>query len=144
MLRQIEEMSERINRRAAKIRELAAKTDTSRRLQTMPGVGPITAFAIDAFGPDMPSFQRGRDFSAWLGLVPRQNSTGGKARLGRVTKNGQSDIRRLLIIGAMSMLSPKGQRSLSEGSWIKRLLKRKPRMLVAIALANRMAVKSGR
>ena len=105
----------------------------------MPGVGPLTALAVEAFAPDMANFRRGRDFSAWLGLVPRQHSSGGKERLGRVSKAGQADIRRLLIVGAMSRLNWLGRRSIPEGSWLARMLSRKPRMLVAIALANRMA-----
>ena len=105
----------------------------------MPGVGPLTALAIEAFAPDMKTFKRGRDFAAWLGLVPRQHSSGGKQRLGRVSKAGQADIRRLLIIGAMSRLAWHGRRSIPEGSWLDRMMARKPRMLVAIALANKMA-----
>jgi hypothetical protein len=69
------------------------------------GVGPLTALAIEAFAPDMNSFKRGRDFAAWLGLVPRQHSSGGKERLGHVSKAGQVDIRRLLIIGAVKSLA---------------------------------------
>lgn len=64
----------------------------------------MTAVAVEAFGPDMAQFKTGRDFAAWLGLVPRQHSSGGKERLGRMTKAGQADIRRLLIMGAMSRL----------------------------------------
>src|SRR6056297_4327168 len=105
----------------------------------MPGVGPLTAVAVEAFGPDMAQFKTGRAFAAWLGLVPRQHSTGGKARLGRMTKAGQADIRRLLIIGAMSRLNWLGQRTIMEGSWLSRMLARRPKMLVAIALANKMA-----
>lgn len=107
----------------------------------MPGVGPMTALAVEAFAPAMGSFKCGRDFAAWLGLVPRQFSSGGKERLGRVSKAGQADIRRLLIIGAMARVSWAGRRSPMQGSWLARMLARKPRMLVAIALANKMARK---
>ena len=69
----------------------------------MPGVGPITAMAIETFAPPMTVFKRGRDFAAWLGLVPRQHSTGGKQLLGKTSKMGQRDIRRLLITGAMAV-----------------------------------------
>jgi transposase len=102
-------------------------------------VGSLTALAVEAFTPDMASFRCGRDFAAWLGLVPRQHSSGGKDRLGRVSKAGQADIRRLLIIGAMSRLNWMGRQSIPEGSWLARLSARKPKMLVAIALANKMA-----
>jgi transposase len=139
LIKQIAEKTVRILDRAKKIKELAALTNTARRLQTMPGVGPLTALAIEAFAPDMNSFKRGRDFAAWLGLVPRQQSSGGKERLGHVSKAGQVDIRRLLIIGAMSRLNWLGRKSIREGSWLARMLVRKPRMLVAIALANKMA-----
>ena len=105
----------------------------------MPGIGPISALAVEAFAPPMESFRCGRDFAAWLGLVPRQYSSGGKERLGRVSKAGQADIRRLLIIGAMSRLNWLGRKSIPSGSWLARMLERKPRMLVAIALANKMA-----
>lgn len=139
LMAQIAEKTERIDAKTKELKALAAKTDTGRRLQTMPGVGPLTALAVEAFAPDMPQFKCGRDFAAWLGLVPRQHSSGGKERLGRISKAGQSDIRRLLIIGAMSRLNWLGRRSIMEGSWLARMLARKPKMLVAIALANKMA-----
>ena len=139
LLAQISEKTARITERTVKLKTLAADSDRSRRLQTMPGVGPLTAVAVEAFGPDMAQFKTGRDFAAWLGLVPKQHSSGGKERLGRMTKAGQADIRRLLIIGAMSRLNWLGQRGIIEGSWLSRMLARKPKMLVAIALANKMA-----
>ncbi|MBG6176213.1 transposase, partial [Labrenzia sp. EL_208] len=90
--------------RLAEELEAASKTDTDlRRLCTIPGIGPVTAGAVAAFAPDLDTFESGRNFAAWLGLVPRQRSTGGKSRLGSVSKMGQTDIRRLLIVGAMSV-----------------------------------------
>ncbi|MAL73354.1 MAG: IS110 family transposase [Rhodospirillaceae bacterium] len=139
LLVQIAQKTARIAERTTKLKTLAAQSDRARRLQTMPGVGSLTAIAVEAFGPDMAQFKTGRDFAAWLGLVPRQHSSGGKERLGRMTKAGQADIRRLLIIGAMSRLNWLGQRTIREGSWLSRMLARKPKMLVAIALANKMA-----
>ncbi|MGF6863000.1 transposase [Rhodobacteraceae bacterium MBR-64] len=139
VLAQIAEKTERIDGKTKELKALAAETDTARRLQTMPGVGPLTALAVEAFAPDMSQFRCGRDFAAWLGLVPRPHSSGGKKRLGRISKAGQGDIRRLLIIGAMSRLNWLGRRSILEGSWLERMLARKPKMLVAIALANKMA-----
>lgn len=139
LLAQIAEKTARIIERTTKLKTLAAESDRARRLQTMPGVGPLTAVAVEAFGPDMVEFKTGRNFAAWLGLVPRQHSSGGKERLGHMTKAGQADIRRLLIIGAMSRLNWLGQRTIVEGSWLSRMLMRKPKMLVAIALANKMA-----
>jgi transposase len=87
----------------------------------------------------MESFRCGRDFAAWLGLVPLQRSTGGKQILGKTSKMGQRDIRRLLIVGAMAVVGWAGRRGAVEGSWLAKMLARKPRMLVAIALANKMA-----
>jgi len=139
LLKQIAEKTERINNRTRKIKTLGEQADVSRRLQTMPGVGPITALAVEAFAPPMENFKCGRDFAAWLGLVPRQFSSGGKERLGRISKAGQADIRRLLIIGAMSRLNRLGRKSVPKDSWLARMIERKPRMLVAIALANKMA-----
>lgn len=139
LLEQISEQTARIEAKTAKARSFSGTNDTARRLQTMPGVGPQTALAISGFAPPMDSFKRGRDFAAWLGLVPRQYTSGGKERLGRIAKAGQTDIRYLLIIGAMSRLTVLARKSIQEGSWLARLLHRKPLMLVAIALANKMA-----
>ena len=138
-LSDLAEKTVRIDARTGKIKVLAAEADMARRLQTIPGVGPLTALAVEAFAPPMGNFRCGRDFAAWLGLVPRQFSSGGKERLGRISKAGQSDIRRLLIIGAMSRLNWIGRKSIPEGSWLARIAARKPRMIVAIALANKMA-----
>jgi transposase len=139
LLEQIEAMTVRIATSDRRIKDLAGQADMARRLQTMPGVGPMTALAVEAFAPPMESFKCGRDFAAWLGLVPKQHSSGGKTRHGRVSKAGQSDIRQLLIMGAMSRLNWMGRKSIPETSWLARMLARKPRMLVAIALANKMA-----
>ncbi|MBU2146025.1 MAG: IS110 family transposase [Alphaproteobacteria bacterium] len=139
LLVQIAETTVRIDARTAKIKALSAEAATTRRLQTIPGIGPMTALAVEAFAPPMESFRHSRDFAAWLGLVPRQFSSGGKERLGRLSKAGQADIRRLLIIGAMSRLNWMGRRSIPQGSWLARMAARKPKMLVAIALANKMA-----
>ncbi len=137
-LDQITHLSERIKTLEARMADEAEKSAVATRLRRMPGIGPVTAMAIETFAPAMASFRRGRDFAAWLGLVPRQHSTGGKQRLRRTSKMGQRDIRRLLIVGAMSVITWKGRHS-SPGSWLARMLARKPRMLVAVALANKMA-----
>ena len=139
LLEQIADKTKRVEGKAKTLKKLASKTDISRRLQTMPGVGPLVALAIEAFAPDMAQFKCGRSFAAWVGLVPRQHSSGGKERLGRMSKAGQADIRRLLIIGAMTRLNWLGRRRIPEGSWLADMLVRKPKMLVAIALANKMA-----
>jgi len=138
-LEQIDVLDTRIGELDKKLRTVAGQAETTRRLQTMPGVGPITAVAVETFAPAMGSFNRGRDFAAWLGLAPCQHSTGGKQRLGKVSKMGQRDIRRLLIIGAMAVVQAASRSGAPKDSWLARMLAKKPRMLVAIALANKMA-----
>jgi transposase len=109
------------------------------RLLTIPGIGPITASAILAGVPDINGFRSGRDFAAWLGLVPRQTSSGGKERLGRITKMGDRTLRRLLVTGALSVIRWGRQREDFADRWIGRLVARKPLKLAAVALANKMA-----
>lgn len=117
-----------------------AKTeDIPRRLMTIPGIGPITATAVAALAPPANSFNKGRDFAAWLGLTPLQKSTGGKQRLGKTSKMGERTLRRLLIIGASAVVRHAARRGAPAGSWLARMLARKPRMLVTVALANKMA-----
>jgi transposase len=136
---QIAELNARVAELDQKMRYAAKKADVARRLQTMPGVGPITALAIETFAPELSSFRRGRDFAAWLGLVPKQHSTGGKARLGKTSKMGQRDIRTLLVSGAMAVLQAVERFGTPNNGWLTRMRARKPRMVVAIALANKMA-----
>lgn len=120
--------------------QLASRTDSFlRRLCTVPGVGPVTAGAIAAFAPDLRTFSHGRNFAAWLGLVPKQHSSGGKTRLGGMSRMGQEDIRKLLIVGAMSCIRWICRRGTNPDNWLGRLLARKPRMVAAVALANKMA-----
>jgi transposase len=138
-LEQIEQLSSRIADLEKCIAREARQTGLASRLMTMPGIGPVTAMAIETFAPPMETFKRGRDFAAWLGLVPRQFSTGGKQVLGRISKMGQRDIRRLLIIGAMTVIRWADRKGVMPGSWLARMLDRKPRLVVAIALANKMA-----
>lgn len=109
------------------------------RLQTMPGIGPINAAAFLAFAPPMETFKRGRDFSAWLGLVPKQMSSGGKTKLGRVSKMGQSDLRRLLITGAIVCIRWAKCKGIQGDSWLSQLLNRMPVKKAAVAMANKMA-----
>ncbi|RWN45619.1 IS110 family transposase [Mesorhizobium sp.] len=138
-LQQIAIYSEKIAELEKTLHREAARSETTARLQTMPGIGPITAIAIETYAPPLETFRRGRDFAAWLGLVPLQKSTGGKQKLGRTSKMGQRDIRRLLIVGAMAVVRWAARKGQPEGSWLARMLARKPPMLVAIALANKMA-----
>ena len=139
LLGQIADLGGKIAGLDVELRRRMSVDDTARRLATIPGVGPITAAAITTFAPPMETFSKGRDFAAWVGLTPKQHSSGGKERLGRTSKMGQKDIRRLLIVGAVAVVRWAARKGASEGSWLARMLARKPRMLVAVALANRMA-----
>ena len=89
LLGRIDELNEKIDGLNRKIGASARECEDTVRLMTIPGIGPVTAMALQTFAPPMESFRRGRDFSAWLGLVPRQHTTGGKPRLGRISKMGQ-------------------------------------------------------
>ena len=123
-------------------REIASRAkedEDARRLVTIPSVGPVTATAVLALAPPAQSFRSGRDFAAWMGLTPRQRSTGGKERLGSITKAGERTLRRLLILGAAAVVRQASKRGLADGSWLARMLARKPRMLVMVALANKTA-----
>jgi len=123
-------------------KEIARRTKedaVARRLMTIPGVGPITATAIAALAPPAATFRKGRDFAAWVGLTPLQKSTGGKQKLGSISKMGERTLRRLLIIGAAAAIQHAGRQGIPPGTWLARMLARKPRMLVTVALANKMA-----
>jgi transposase len=120
------------------LRSAAAADETARRLQTMPGIGPITASVLSATLPDVSAFRSARDLSAWLGLTPKPHSSGGKERLGTISKMGNRYIRRLLYLGAMGVISAR-VRSDPGDDWLGSLMRTKPLKIVAIALANRMA-----
>jgi error-prone DNA polymerase len=117
----------------------ARHDDAARRLATIPGIGPITASLIAATVADIGVFKSARHFAAWLGLVPRQHSTGGKPRLGRITKAGNREIRRLLVLGATAMVRRAPGWNSAAGAWTRKVLERRPARLVTVALANKMA-----
>jgi len=134
---QLDEVAKRIVELDARIAAWHKANPVSRRLATIPGIGPLIATAIAATVPDPDVFRNGREFAAWLGLVPRQTSTGGKQRLGRISRLGDKYIRQLLIVGAQTvLLRSKAARS---NAWIQGLLARRPRLVVAVALANKTA-----
>jgi transposase len=134
---QLDDVGKRIVAVDARIAAWHKANPISRRLATIPGIGPLIATAIAATVPDPDVFRGGREFAAWLGLVPRQKSTGGKPRLGRISRLGDKYIRQLLIVGAQTvLLRSKAARS---NAWIQGLLARRPRLVVAIALANKTA-----
>ncbi|NLS08388.1 IS110 family transposase [Rhizobium sp. P32RR-XVIII] len=115
--------------------------DVSIRLATVPGIGPIIATCLSASVPDAKLFESGREFAAWLGLVPRQHSTGGKPRLGAISKMGNRHLRTLLVVGAHAALyrMRKASSDTPLANWARGLLSKKPFKLVAVALANKIA-----
>jgi transposase len=136
----VEQLEELATRLAVVGRELLAwhrASPASQRLATIPGIGPVTASTLAATVPDPAAFRSGREFAAWLGLVPAQHSSGGKARLGKISKRGDAELRRLLIIGAQAVL--RWPRAVEANPWLRSLLARRPRLVVAVALANKMA-----
>ena len=136
----VEQLEELATRLAVVGRELLAwhrASPASQRLATIPGIGPVTASTLAATVPNPAAFRSGREFAAWLGLVPAQHSSGGKARLGKISKRGDAELRRLLIIGAQAVL--RWPRAVEANPWLRSLLARRPRLVVAVALANKMA-----
>lgn len=123
-------------------RELAAwhrNNEASKRLETIPGVGLVTATAIVATVGDAQQFASGRQFAAWLGLVPRQNSSGGKQRLGRISKRGDAYLRRLLVHGARAVLRWAKQKPDGASAWLSDLIARRPVNIATVAYANKTA-----
>ena len=111
----------------------------SQRLETIPGIGFITATALAATVGDARAFRSGRQFAAWLGLVPRQNSSGGKERLGGISKMGDRYLRHLLVVGGTAIVRYTRRKATAVSIWANRLLERKPARLVTVAVANKMA-----
>jgi transposase len=143
LVRQIEAIDAEIAAIDETIKALAKSDEKARRLMTIPGVGPLTAQAIVATVPDMSAFAGPRDFAAWLGLTPRQDSTGGKPRLGRITKMGDHYLRKLLVVGACAtLIHRKGHNDALRG-WASQLFDRQTVeykfKLTAVALANKVA-----
>ncbi|MDQ0320357.1 transposase [Pararhizobium capsulatum DSM 1112] len=139
LLEQAVFLSEQIAVLEKELRTRARQDELASRLMTIPGVGPICATAIEALAPSAETFSRGRDFAAWIGLTPKQNSSGGKDRLGKVSKMGQRDLRRLLVLGATAVVRWARRYGAPVGSWLARMLLKKPPKLVAVALANKLA-----
>lgn len=139
---QFSDTKARIDTITADLRRAAVADETTRRLQAMPGIGPITASVLTATLPDVSAFRSARDLSAWLGLTPKPHSSGGKERLGAISKMGNRYIRRLLYLGAMGVISARKRSDPGADpgkDWLGSMLAKKPLKVVAIALANRMA-----
>ena len=139
LARQIGLLKKEIGEVERAIRAEHAKCAASRRLASIPSVGPLIASALVATVPDASAFRSGREFAAWLGLVPRQTGTGGKTRLGPITKKGDRYLRSLLVVGATSLLRHRKQLSPEHRAWLERLLAEKKPRVAAVALANKVA-----
>lgn len=138
-------MAEHIAALDAKIKTLdreiarrAKENQEARRQMSQPGVGPVLATAFVALAPPPQSFRRGRDFAAWVGLTPLQRASGGREKIGKTSKMGERALRRLFMLGAAARVCQAVRRG-TDDAWLKRMLARKPRMLVITALANKMA-----
>lgn len=137
---------EQLNGTMARVHEIEVQlvkwhrnSSVSRRLATVPGIGIIGATAIAATVADPSLFRSGREFAAWLGMTPRQNSSGGKERLGRTSKRGDKYIRCLLVAGAVAVLRHTRNRTTKDAAWVQGLLARRPAKVAAVALANKTA-----
>ncbi|MER9548371.1 IS110 family transposase [Mesorhizobium sp. M0322] len=136
---QLREVHGKVSEMDRQIHAWHRSNELSRRLETIPGIGPITASAIAATVTDASLFKSGRQLAAWIGLVPRQNSSGGKDRLGRISKQGDPYLRRLLVVGAHAVLRFSRKGKAASTRWAAELLAKKPYNVVAVALANKMA-----
>jgi transposase len=139
LVRQLERLDAEIDRTDHTIMVLAQADPVARRLTSIPGIGPVTASAIAASVQDIAGFAGPREFAAWLGLTPRQNSSGGKERLGRVSKMGNRYLRKLLVVGAHAVLYHRKCHADALRLWACKLMQTKPFKLVAVALANKLA-----
>jgi transposase len=139
LVAQLRNLDEAITRLDRTIAKLVQQDERARRLMTVPGVGPITASAMVASVQDVSGFSGPREFAAFLGLAPRQNSSGGKQRLGRISKMGNRYLRKLLVVGAHAVLYHRQPHTDALRMWAKKLMEKKPFKLVAVALANKMA-----
>lgn len=136
---QLVQLDEEIGQSDRAILALAKADETARRLMTVPGIGPITASALVASVQDISTFSGPREFAAFLGLTPRQKSSGGKERLGRVSKMGNRYLRKLLVVGAHAVLYHRRASGDALRTWADRLMDPKPFKLVAVAIANKLA-----
>ena len=131
-------VKEQILENDRRIMASARSTELGRRLMEIPGVGPLLASALVATVPDPAIFRSGRNLAAWIGLVPRQNSSGGKERLGSITKAGHGYLRQMLIVGAMAVVRY-AERNGTKRPWLVQLLGRRKAKVAAVALANKNA-----
>jgi transposase len=133
-----QKLREQVRKLLRKLLSIVREDKVCRRLMTVPGVGALIAATVRTVVQDAHGFKTGRDFSAWIGLTPRAHSSGGKERLGAISKRGNQQLRTLLIVGATSILKL-GKRGVKLPAWLAGLMARKPFKLVAVALANKTA-----
>ena len=138
MAEQIDALTARIERLGQEVLASVKADETARRLTSIPGVGPLIAATVRATVSDIGGFKTSRDFAAWLGLTPRLLSSGGKEKLGSISKQGNRQLRTLLVVGASSIVK-QAKRGVPLPAWLMGLIARKPYKLVAVALANKMA-----
>ena len=139
LVTQLEQLDAEIKESDAAIARLAKTDPVANALMSIPGIGPVTASALVASVGDPSSFSGPRQFAAFLGLVPRQNSSGGKPKLGRVTKMGNAYLRKLLVVGAHAVLFHRARHTDPLRCWAQKLMETKPFKLVAVAIANKLA-----
>jgi transposase len=139
MIRQIMAVSAEVAALDRRLVAWHAESEASRRLAAIPGLGIITATAMAATVTDADQFTSGRQFAAWLGLTPQQNSTGGKTRLGGISKQGDRYLRRLLVVGATAVMRHVKDKPTPMANWIRKLSEKKPFRVVSVALANKLA-----
>jgi len=132
-------LSEQIRKIEIQLMAWHRASPACQRLETIPGVGFITATALVASVGDARAFRSGRHFAAWLGIVPKQNSSGGKERLGGISKMGDRYLRHLLVVGATAIVRYSRRKATTVSVWANQLLERKPARLVTVAVANKMA-----
>jgi len=139
LIRRLEDLTAEIAALDRELQAWHAGNEASRRLAAIPGIGVITATAIAATVTDPGQSRSGRQFAAWLGLTPQQHSTGGRARLGRISKQGDRYLRRLLVVGATAVMRHSKDKTTRLAAWIRKLLAAKPFRLVSVALAGKLA-----
>jgi transposase len=137
LARQIEAVNAKLKVIEARLMMWHRHDETSQCLATIPGVGPIGGVSLALKVPDAKAFRSGRRFAAWVGITPREDSTAGRQKLGRISRAGDEDLRRLLVIGATAVI--RAAKPGRTAPWLMGLLARKPKKVAAVALANKMA-----
>jgi transposase len=136
---ELEQLAEKIDRADKSVEKIACENESCRRLVAMPGVGPVTATAIIATIGNGGAFRKGRDFAAWLGVVPEEHSTGGKQTLWKIPQRGNQYLRRLFVQGARAVMQHRTKQSSGLSAWLAQLVARTHQNFAIVALANKLA-----